>query len=395
MKQIIVTAVLAAVAGALASCELKPIVVEDTRALTGVVLRVNDENSSWEAGETRYFTVGFEPSSAVVKAIRLEQNIEGMVEISQGERPDLFKVLARKAGRVKLTATVTDQNDIVKSAELSFNITGSYQPKMVVRLKRSAWSEEYEAFPKVMVCESGDELRVETLSDNGNVVFGLASSEPGVLAVEESPEAFWILKALAPGKADLTVTMVDKFGSKRQKSYEVYVYGHVAFETYLVVSDLTLGLSAQASEGVRVGCKMDVDGTAYGWPEGYPNYRKSVMLNSLKDYVEVFDGFDYPDMLDVQYPIEELCSLAPYQGCYYDVHGLVVQFTLEMKSPYVRIDGIGTLPVEGKDISIKADFVQNGLEEHEEVPDDAAEELEESGISVDGWDSGVDVVIPL
>ena len=111
---------------ALASCDPKPLVVQDTRELKSATLKVNNDNSTWNAGESRFFTVELAPDNAIITDIRLEQNIEGMVEIEHGERPDLFRVMARKAGRVKLTATVTDQNGITATDDLTFNITGNY-----------------------------------------------------------------------------------------------------------------------------------------------------------------------------------------------------------------------------------------------------------------------------
>ena len=139
MRQLIIATAAAVAALALASCDPKPLVVQDTRELKSATLKVNNDNSTWNAGESRFFTVEFSPDNALITDIRLEQNIEGMVEIENGERPDLFRVMARKAGRVKLTATatVTDQNGITASDELTFNITGNYQPKMAIRLRRS------------------------------------------------------------------------------------------------------------------------------------------------------------------------------------------------------------------------------------------------------------------
>lgn len=395
MRQLFIATAAAVAALALASCDPKPLVVQDTRELKSVTLKVNNDNSTWNAGESRVFTVGFAPDNAIITDIRLEQNIDGMVEIEHGERPDLFRVMARKAGRVKLTATVTDQNGITQTDELTFNITGNYQPKMVIRLRRSDDATNGKAFPKVMVCEVGQEFQIATLSDNAHVQFRITHTDPETVSIEESAPAVWSLKALAPGNTKVTVTMVDQFGDKREKTYEVYVYGYVAFETRLDFSTLMLGLGVKDCGGTSTGCMLDVDGYFYGWPESYPNMRKSVMMNCLKDYIELYDGADYPELIDEQYVIEEFVDYPPYNGKYYEARSLAVKFTFELDNPYIIVEDVRAIQPDGRDFTIRPSFVQNGLEEWEEVPDDEAEEIDLEGITVDGWNSGPEVVIPL
>ena len=267
MRQLIIATAAAVAALALASCDPKPLVVQDTRELKSATLKVNNDNSTWNAGESRFFTVEFSPDNALITDIRLEQNIEGMVEIEQGERPDLFRVMARKAGRVKLTATVTDQNGITATDELTFNITGNYQPKMAIRLRRSNDPTNGKAFPKVMVCDAGQEFQIATLSDNANVKFRITHTDPETVSIEELSPSVWTLKALAPGNTKVTVTMTDQFGDKREKTYEVYVYGYAAFETQLDFSTLMLGLKVTDCCNTRSGCMHEVAGYFYGWPE--------------------------------------------------------------------------------------------------------------------------------
>ena len=50
---------------------------------------------------------------------------------------------------------------------------------------------------------------------------------------------------------------------------------------------------------------------------------------------------------------------------------------------------------EDRDFTIRASFVQNGLEENEEVEDDEAEEIDFDNVTVDGWGNATEVVIPL
>ena len=395
MRQLIIATAAAVAALALASCDPKPLVVQDTRELKSATLKVNNDNSTWNAGESRFFTVEFAPDNALITDIRLEQNIEGMVEIENGERPDLFRVMARKAGRVKLTATVTDQNGITATDELTFNITGNYQPKMAIRLRRNNDPSNGKAFPKVMVCDAGQEFQIATLSDNANVKFRITHTDPETVSIEESSPSVWTLKALAPGNTKVTVTMTDQFGDKREKTYEVYVYGYAAFETQLDFSTLMLGLKVTDCCNTRSGCMLDVDGYFYGWPESYPNMRKSLMMNCLKDYIEVYEGADYPELVDEQYVIEEFVDYPPYNGKYYEAHSLAVKFTFEFDNPYIIVEDVVAKQPEDRDFTIRASFVQNGLEENEVVEDDEAEEIDFDSVTVDGWGNATEVVIPL
>ena len=395
MRQLFIAVATATAALALASCDPRPLVVQDTRELKSITLKVNNDNSAWTAGETRIFTVEFEPTNAIIKDIQLEQNIEGMVEINPGERPDQFLVMARKAGRVKLTAKAFDQNDIMASDELTFNITGDYKPKMSVRIRRIGDKTNGKAFPKVMVCESGQEFQIAALSDNNGVQFRMNVIDNGAVSIEESGASVWTLKAKEPGNTRLTVTMTDRFGEKREKTYEIYVYGYVSFETKMDFSTLMLGLTATEFDGEeQTGSLLEVDGNCYGWPSGYTNQRKTLSLNSLKDYIVFGKGFDNPDMLDVQYPFEELENLAPYNGKHYEVHGISVQFHFEIDNPYIIVSEVKPVQPEGRDFTIRASFTQTGLEENYEIEDDEAEEIDMDGISVDGWNT-IEYTIPL
>lgn len=395
MRQLIIATAAAVAALALASCDPKPLVVQDTRELKSATLKVNNDNSTWNAGESRFFTVEFAPDNALITDIRLEQNIDGMVEISQGARPDLFTVMARKAGRVKLTATVTDQNGIAQTDELTFNITGSYQPKMAIQVRRNGDSTNGKAFPKVMVCESGQEFQIAAFSDNPNVQFKVSQTDPESLSIEETAPSVWTMTAKEPGNSKVRFTMTDAFGDKREKTYEVYVYGYVAFETRLDFSTLMLGLRVTDYGLAGTGCMLDVDGYFYGWPESYPNMRKSLMMNCLKDYIEIADGADWPELIDEQYVIEEFVDYPPYNDKYYEARSLSVKFTFELDNPYVIVEDVKAVQPEGRDFTIRASFEQNGQEEQEEVPDDEAETIDFEGPVVGGWESGTDVVIPL
>ena len=158
---------------------------------------------------------------------------------------------------------------------------------------------------------------------------------------------------------------------------------------------LMLGLKVTDCCNTRSGCMLDVDGYFYGWPESYPNMRKSLMMNCLKDYIEVYQGADYPELLDEQYVIEEFVDYPPYNGKYYEAHSLAVKFTFEFDNPYIIVEDVVAKQPEDRDFTIRASFVQNGLEENEEVEDDEAEEIDFDNVTVDGWGNATEVVIPL
>ena len=99
--------------------------------------------------------------------------------------------------------------------------------------------------------------------------------------------------------------------------------------------------------------------------------------------------------MDEQYPIEEFVDYPPYNGKYYEAHSLAVKFTFEFDNPYIIVEDVVARQPEDRDFTIRASFVQNGLEENEEVEDDEAEEIDLDSVTVDGWGNATEVVIPL
>ena len=59
------------------------------------------------------------------------------------------------------------------------------------------------------------------------------------------------------------------------------------------------------------------------------------------------------------------------------------------------MDDVVARQPEDRDFTIRPSFVQNGLEENEEVEDDEAETIDFDSVTVDGWSNATEVVIPL
>ena len=72
MRQLFIAAVLAAVAGALASCDPRPLKVMDNSALKSITLQVNNDSPKWEFGEERIFTVVVNPATAICERFELK-----------------------------------------------------------------------------------------------------------------------------------------------------------------------------------------------------------------------------------------------------------------------------------------------------------------------------------
>ncbi len=384
MKQLFIGALVLAT-GVLAGCDPNVLAVRDARELQSVSLGVDQDDATWVAGESRVFTVGFEPADALVRDIQLTPNVAGLVEIVPGERPGLFRVMARKAGRVKLTVTVTDRYGIVRSDGLAFTISGTFRPMMAVRLRQAGEAGHGKDFPKVLVCDSGQVFETAAFSDHAGEQFLLSVTDPEVLAVEQTGPCAWKLQAREPGCSRVKVMMTDAFGDKREKCYEVYVYGSVTLGTCVDLDLRMLGLYVRSFGYEPTGARLSVDGSAFAWPTGHQNHRTSVPLNSLKDYIVLEDGFGYPDMLDVAYPFEELETLLPFQGVPFEVRGLQLQFGFELDNPYIRVAGVWADMPEGRNFVLRVGYEQTGLEEQVEVPDDEAETVDPDSPATGGW----------
>ena len=394
MRKFFLIAAMAAMAGALASCDPTELVVRDARELRSVSLRASDDSETWAAGEVRVFTVEYEPADALVQGFWLEQPVQGMIELMPGGERNEFRVLARKAGQLKLTGVATDRGGIIRRDERSFTITGTYRPKMAVRLRETDELSYGRDFPKVLVCESGQLFDLAVFSDNPNVQqCAVSATDPDVLAVERMGPLSWRLLADEPGGVNLKVTMTDAVGEKQVKTFRVYVYGDVTLRTRVDLEQRMLGLAVISHIHEPCGARLSVDGSVYGWPEGHPNRKTTVPLNSLKDYVVLEDGYNEPELLDVRYPFEEIEGLLGFPGAPFEVRGADVLFGLELDNPYIRVERV--YAVQDGGFLLTADFEQTGLEEQEEMPDTEADLLEPEDAAVGGWRDVLESGLPL
>lgn len=329
----------AAAALALISCDPVWVDVQDLRELKTAFLSVNDENSTWEAGETRYFTVTWAPEDAVIAAITLEQNIEGLVEIRPGELPNKFRVMARKAGRVKLTATVRDQNGIKATDDLTFNITGDYKPSMEVMVAKDGNGGEERRMPSRMVTDTERAWWLAFASDNESVTFNVTSGDPEILEVRKDGDK-WQLDAIAPGETTLTVEMTDMFGDNQVREYTVAVFGHCTLQALMNVSWGTLGLSAVDYNYEPTDMLIEFDGIVYGWPDGHTDMRVELPMTGLRDVQTLERGFNEMELLNICEDFTAVYDWGYHSGYTYKERGFILNFNLTLDNPYIIIDDV-------------------------------------------------------
>ena len=366
------------------------------RELEAVRLSVNNDNATWAAGESRFFTVIFEPQNAVITEITLEQNIEGMVEIYPGEQPNKFRVMARKAGRVKLTARAKDQNGVTAQDALDFNITGSYQPSMQVSVASDIQGTDNRVMPKRMVTDAERAHWLTLESDNDAVQFNVTSQDPTILDVKQDGDK-WQLDAKYPGETQIKVEMTDMFGDKQVKEYSVAVFGHCTLQAVMNFSYASLGLDVIDYSYEPMECGVEFEGTVYGWPGSYTDQRVEVRLDGFKDVIDLEAGASYPELTCVVDAENQIYTHAPYRNQEYDVRGFTLQFLFDLDSPYIIIDEVLNPDLSRwGNYTTRVSFEQRRIASREEIPDQVGDDGSKAGgDGVDSWGEAITVEIPL
>ena len=409
MRQLFIAAVLAAVAGALASCDPRPLVVLDNSALKSITLQVNNDSPKWEFGEERIFTVVVNPATAICERFELKASNPEIVVIRGGELPNQFKVTADGEGKVVLTATTMghDGDDAKECSDvMEFTLVDSrVKPQrpivtlqMAVSTDMGNKKELAEDTPSVLADK--DDMVLTVTSDSERATYSMKSLDNEVFSVERTGAQSWMLKTKKPGRGFLKLTVTDALGNPFDYYFLLYSYGHVTLTAEYDPLMAEAGISISEHSYSKLTGQVYMAGTLTGWPWNDVN-------NKAVKEIPVFNGsvdFTFEDeqkpivLADTEAIQKEIQSMTVGTGsdkAWFNIHEVRLNYIITLSNSYIIIDELMDDNSREEPLwwgfRIEGALQQEGVEpvimlSHEPIAFDA---------SVDGWNEGNTYTLPL
>ena len=409
MRQLFIAAVLAAVAGALASCDPRPLKVMDNSALKSITLQVNNDSPKWEFGEERIFTVVVNPATAICERFELKASNPEIVVIRGGELPNQFKVTADGEGKVVLTATTMghDGDDAKECSDvMEFTLVDSrVKPQrpivtlqMAVSTDMGNKKELAEDTPSVLADK--DDMVLTVTSDSERATYSMKSLDNEVFSVERTGAQSWMLKTKKPGRGFLKLTVTDALGNPFDYYFLLYSYGHVTLTAEYDPLMAEAGISISEHSYSKLTGQVYMAGTLTGWPWNDVN-------NKAVKEIPVFNGsvdFTFEDeqkpivLADTEAIQKEIQSMTVGTGsdkAWFNIHEVRLNYIITLSNSYIIIDELMDDNSREEPLwwgfRIEGALQQEGVEpvimlSHEPIAFDA---------SVDGWNEGNTYTLPL
>ena len=422
MRQVFIAAVLAAVAGALASCDPRELVVTDNSELKSIALEVSNDNPKWEFGEERIFTIKVNPATAICDRFELTVSNPEIVIVRNGELPNQFKVTANGEGKLIVTGIAVGHGEIAGQAgndgrtgngnvvectaveEFTLVDSRVKPQRPVVTLQMSASTdinkkqELAEDTPAVLADK--DDMVLTAASDSERATFSMRSLDKEVFSVERTGAQSWMLKTKKPGRDFLKLTVTDAQGNTFDYYFLLYSYGHVTMTAEYDPLMAEAGISIAEHSYANLGGQVYMAGTITGWPWN------DVSNKVVKD-IPVFNGsvdFTYneednvvvlADTEAIQKEIYDMYTGSGSDKAWFTPHEAKLNYIITLSDPYVIIDHL----IDDNDreealwwnFKIEGALQQEGVEpvimlSHDPITFDAG---------VDGWNEGNEYTIPL
>ena len=358
MRQLFIAAVVAAVAGALASCDPRPLVVLDNSALKSITLQVNNDSPKWEFGEERIFTVAVNPATAICELFELKASNPEIVVIRGGELPNQFKATAGGEGKVILTALAVGHgeiagqagNDVVECTDvMEFTLVDSrVKPQrpivtlqMAVSTDMGNKKELAEDTPSVLADK--DDMVLTVTSDSERATYSMKSLDNEVFSVERTGAQSWMLKTKKPGRDFLKLTVTDALGNPFDYYYLLYSYGHVTLTAEYDPLMAEAGISISEHSYSKLTGQVYMAGTLTGWPwndvnnkavKDIPVYNGQVDFTYQEDQAPVV----LADTEAIQKEIQNMTVGTGSNKAWFNIHEARLNYIITLSDPYVIID---------------------------------------------------------
>ena len=427
MRIFLKTAVWAAVAGALVSCDPMELVVKDNSALERITVEVSNDTSKWEFGEERIFTIVPSPKTAICERFELRFSNPEMVMLKAGEMPNQFKVTANGDGKLVVTAVAFGHGEIAgqagsdwpveKTVAEEFQLVDSrvkpQRPVVTVQMAVSTdmgnKKELAEDTPSVLADK--DDMVLTVTSDSERATYSMKSLDNEVFSVERTGAQSWMLKTKKPGRDFLKLTVTDALGNPFDYYYLVYSFGHVTMTAEYDPLMAEAGISISEHSYSKLTGQVYMAGTLTGWPWNDVNNK------AVKD-IPVFNGtvdFTYreeptvlADTEAIQKEIQNMTVGTGANKAWFNIHEARLNYIITLSDPYVIIDQL----VDDRNREetlwwnfwIYGEFQQEGVASVE-MPDQVGHDGENGGHDGEilrsaqndnsGWENGNEYTIPL
>lgn len=413
MRKVFMAAVLAAVAGALASCDPMELVVTDNSVLKSITLQANNDSPKWEFGEERIFTIKVNPETAICERFDLKASNADIVIIRSGELPNQFKVTADGEGKVILTGIAVGHDDDRQVLEcsdiLEFTledhrvkptrpvVSATVAPGIDLNAKKAL--AEDVAF----VTDAGLEMVLNVSSDENRATYSLKSEDSKIVSVEKTGSESWMLTTSKPGRTWLTLSVTDGLGNPFEYRYLVYVFGHLDMTAEFMPLSGDAGFSISEHSFSNLQAQVYMAGELLGWPWNDANNIESIALPAYNGTLDISGQFVYDELMSYREQMDYLYGLSTgpsYDPAPFTPHKAKLNYIVTLSDPYVIIDRLidDTNLEEPRWFNFwtEGTLQQNGTAKVEQ-PDEIAGQVgnDAKGTGNDGWQNGPEIVIPL
>ena len=417
------TAVWAAVAGALVSCDPMELVVKDNSALERITVEVSNDTSKWEFGEERIFTIVPVPKTAICTEFILRFSNPEIVVMKAGERPNQFRVTANGEGKLIVTAVAVGHgeiagqagndgkngigNDVVECTDvMEFTLVDSrVRPQRPVVTLQMAVSTDMgnkkelaEDTPSVLADK--DDMVLTVTSDSERATYSMKSLDNEVFSVERTGAQSWMLKTKKPGRDFLKLTVTDALGNPFDYYYLLYSYGHVTLTAEYDPLMAEAGISISEHSYSKLTGQVYMAGTLTGWPwndvnnkavKDIPVYNGQVDFTYQEDQAPVV----LADTEAIQKEIQNMTVGTGSNKAWFNIHEARLNYIITLSDPYIiisqLIDDTNREEPRWWNFWIYGELQQEGVEpvmmlSHESIGFNA---------TGDGWENGNEYTIPL
>ena len=360
MRQLFIAAVLAAVAGALASCDPTELLVKDNSALERISIQVSNDTQKWEFGEERIFTIVPYPSTATCTDFSLKFSNPEIVTCSQGEVPNRFVVTAAGEGKLIITGSASGHGEIPgqqgdwvveKTETVEFTLQDSrVKPKRPVVTLQMATNtdlnkkQELAEDTPVTIADS-QEFLLTVSSDSERATYSIKSLDNDVFSVERIGAQSWMFKTKKPGRDFLKLTVTDAEGNSFDYYYLVYSYGHVTMTAEYDPLMAEAGISIAEHSYSKLSGQVYMAGTITGWPWNDTNnkvVKEIPVFNGSVDFA--FNEEQKPVVLaDTEAIQKEIYNMTAGEGtnkAWFTPHEARLNYIITLSDPFIIIDDL-------------------------------------------------------
>ena len=415
MRQLFIAAVLAAVAGALASCDPTELLVKDNSALERITIEVSNDTPKWEYGEERIFTIVPYPNTATCTDFSLKFSNPDIVTCRQGDVPNQFAVTAAGEGKLIITASASGHGEIPgqqgdwlveRTETIEFNLQDNrVKPKRPIVTLQMAPSTDITSKKELAedtpaTIADSQELLLTVSSDSERATYGMKSLDNEVFTVERTGAQSWMLKTKKPGRDFLKLTVTDAEGNPFDYYYLIYSFGHVTMTAEYDPLMAEAGISIAEHAYPKLKGQVYMAGTLSGWPWNDVN-------NIVTKEIPTFNGsvdFAYredqePVVLADTYAIQqEIYAMSAGEGldkAWFTPHEVKLNYIITLSDPFIVIDDL--IDDNQRDEPLWWNFFIEGALQQEGIT--PVEMLSHEPISfdagVEGWQEGTHYDLPL